>query len=73
MKCPVCSHPMEVEAMSDDEAMTKMMAMVKEHMATVHADVPMKTDEEMMQMIKDGWSKSESGDAMAAPEAGAAM
>ncbi len=73
MKCPVCSHPMDVEAATDEEAMTMMMAMAKEHMTSVHADVPQKSDEEMMQMIKDGWTKSEAGDAMAAPEAGTAM
>jgi hypothetical protein len=59
---------MEVEAASDDEAMTMMMEMAKTHMQSAHADMPMKTDEEMKQMITDGWTKSES-----APEAGTAM
>lgn len=52
MKCPVCGMPMETEAMNDEEAVTKFMGQAKEHMPSAHADMDMKTDEEMMEMIK---------------------
>jgi len=74
MKCPVCAHPLEVEAASEDEAMTKMMEMAKSHMSSVHPDMEMKTDEEMHQMVMDGWTKTEAGAAAEeTPAAGGAM
>ncbi|MBI3573103.1 MAG: hypothetical protein HY092_02795 [Candidatus Kerfeldbacteria bacterium] len=47
---------MTVEAMNDDEAMTKMMAMTKEHLAEMHKDMNM-SDDEMKKMIMGGWRK----------------
>jgi hypothetical protein len=56
--CPEDNEVMTVDAMTDDEAMMKMMEMAKEHFSSMHADKPMMSDEEMGQMITDGWTKA---------------
>lgn len=50
---------MEVEADSDDQAMEMMLAKAKEHMGANHADMAEMTDDQMKQMIMDGWKKEE--------------
>jgi len=49
---------MEVEANSDDEAMTSMMEKCKAHFADKHQDMTM-TDEEMKKFITENWHKEE--------------
>ncbi|HSW37561.1 MAG TPA: hypothetical protein VLG37_04320 [Candidatus Saccharimonadales bacterium] len=48
---------MTVEAMDDDEAMEKMMAMQKAHLAEKHSDMPM-TDDQVREHIMSHWTKS---------------
>ena len=60
MNCEMGHEPMmmEVEAGSDDEAMTMMMEKCKAHLGETHADMNM-SDDEMKQMIMDKWQKSD--------------
>lgn len=60
MNCADGHEPMmmEVEAMSDDEAMTMMLEKVKSHMMESHADMEM-SDDDMKAKISAEWSKSD--------------
>lgn len=60
MNCADGHEPMmmEVEAGSDEEAMTMMLEKVKSHMMESHADMDM-SDEDMKAKIMNDWSKSE--------------
>ena len=49
---------MTVQAEGDDEAMTKMMPLAKDHLAKVHQGGPVMSDEQVMGMIKGGWTKA---------------
>lgn len=55
---------MEVEAMSDDEAMTMMMEKAKAHMGEHHPDMANMSEDDMKKMIMEGWQKSEEAAAM---------
>ena len=51
---------MEVEADYDELAMTEMMEKAKAHLAEMpHEGMEPMSDEEMMAMIKEKWSKTE--------------
>lgn len=49
---------MTVTADNDDDAMTQMMAQVKQHMAENHQGMQ-QSDEEIMENIKSSWTKAE--------------
>lgn len=51
MTC-TCGHVMTVDAMDEAEAKTKMMAVGKEHMSTVHPEMTM-TDADAEKMVNE--------------------
>lgn len=55
---------MEAEAMNDDDAMAQMMGQCKSHLGEHHADMANKSDDELKEMIMQGWQKSEEQPAM---------
>jgi hypothetical protein len=60
MSCDMGHEPMtmDVEAASDDEAMSMMMEKCKMHLGEGHTDMNM-SDDEMKQYIMDKWQKSD--------------
>ena len=60
MSCDIGHEPMmmDVEAASDDEAMTMMMDKCKAHLGETHTDMQM-SDDEMKQMIMGKWQKTD--------------
>ncbi len=48
---------MTVEALSDDEALEKMMILARDHIAKKHSAMPPMSEEQMMSMIKTTWTK----------------
>jgi hypothetical protein len=48
---------MIVEALSDDEALEKMMILARDHIAKNHSDKPPMSEEQMMSLIKTTWNK----------------
>lgn len=60
MTCDMGHEPMtmEVEAASDDEAMTMMMEKCKGHLGEGHPEMSM-SDDEMKQFIMGKWQKSD--------------
>lgn len=56
--CPAGDKMIEVEAMTDDEAVEKIMEEAKKHKMEVHPEME-GTDEEMEKMIREGMIKEE--------------
>lgn len=48
---------MTVEALSDDEALEKMMILARGHIAQKHSTMPSMSEEQMMSLIKTTWTK----------------
>lgn len=58
--CPAGDgHVTVVEAKTEEEAMKKMLEEGKKHASEVHADQPAMSDEDMMNMVKAGWTKED--------------
>lgn len=58
-KCPACEHVITVDAMSDEEAVNKIMQEGASHMKTVHPDMPVTPDDQMKQMVQSQMKKEE--------------
>ncbi len=56
-KCPACEHVVSVDAMSDEEAVGRIMAAGDEHMKQVHAGMPPTPAEQMKEMVKASMQK----------------
>jgi hypothetical protein len=58
--CGTGHEPMDlsIDAMNDDEALEKIMVLVKAHGAQFHANiVPALSDEQVMSLVKAMWKK----------------
>lgn len=53
----VCGHITKVEAMNDDQAVSKLMTAGKEHAAAVHPDMADVSMNEMEEMVRSGMKK----------------
>jgi hypothetical protein len=51
---------MSVEAKNDEEALEKLTKAAKEHIKTDHAGGKPMNDEQIRQMLRDGWKKEAS-------------
>lgn len=58
-KCPACEHMITVDAMSDDEAVNKIMQEGASHMKTTHPELPPTPDDQMRQMVQSQMKKEE--------------
>jgi len=58
MTCPSpCNQIMKVDAMNDEEAMSKLMVAGKEHLKKAHPDVPPMPEEQMKSLLKSNMKK----------------
>ena len=52
--CPACGHVTTCDAMTDNEALGKMMELGGVHMKDVHPDMPATPEDQMKEMVRTG-------------------
>jgi predicted small metal-binding protein len=52
-----CNYEIKVDAQTDDEAMTKIIAAGKVHIKEAHPDMPPMPEQQMKDMLKAGMKK----------------